>query len=170
MTESTTWPIFAYVGLAIGGLLLYLLPTTSTKRILEIKCINDDLFDGAKRCNTVARVQPGTVMDVTVNTTTQHILVEVVESTEGWDRAFILDHCAVVSAKNWRCLSESKIGFTEATATVVRNEFGMIQGRFYRSYTSKDPPNFYSSSISGWQYWGYRTGLLSLNDAIELSR
>jgi hypothetical protein len=67
-------------------------------------------------------------------------------------------------------VSESKLGLTAETATSVRTEFGVRQGRFYRSYTSRDPPNVYSSSISGWQYWGYWAGLLPLSDAIKLSR
>jgi hypothetical protein len=98
-----------------------------------------DLFDNAKRCNQVAKDQAGTVMDLTINPTTQNVLVEVVRSTDGWDKAFLLEHCAVVNKSNWRCIRESKIGFTEASAFPVKSEFGMLQGRFYRSYTSRDP-------------------------------
>jgi hypothetical protein len=160
--------------LVVGGLvffIFYALPAKTSKRVMEIKCVNDDLFDSAKRCNEVAKNQPGTVMDLTVNTSSQHVLIEVVgDNPEGWDRAFILDHCAIVNSNNWKCVSESKLGLTMETATLTRSEFGILQGRFYRSYTSKDPPNFYSSSISGWQYWGYWSGLFSLSEAIKLSR
>ena len=145
---------------AVAFYVFYSLSITSSKRVLEIKWVNGDFFDSAKkRCNEVAMVQPTTVLDLIVNTSTQDALVEVVETTEGWDRAFILDHCAIVNSNNWTCVSESKLGFMAETATSVRTEFGVLQGRFYRSYTSKDPPNFYSSSISGWQYWGYWAGL-----------
>jgi hypothetical protein len=161
-------------GLALGAFFVYIfysLPVTTSKRIIEIKCVNDDLFDSAKRCNEVAKNQPGTTMDLTVNMSTQHVLFEVVgDNPEGWDKAFILDHCAIVNNNSWKCVSESKLGFTAEAAALIRSEFGMLQGRFYRSYTSKDPPNFYSSSISRWQYWGYRIGLFPLSEAIKLSR
>jgi hypothetical protein len=50
--------------LVIGLFIIYWLIPTSSTTVLEIKCVDGDLFDNAKRCNQVAKDQAGTVMDL----------------------------------------------------------------------------------------------------------
>src|SRR5215831_21041777 len=130
MTTSLFWPFAA--GAAVALLVMNLQSQTSTTRILEIKCVNNDLFDDSKRCNQVADIQAGTIMDLTVNMTTHNVLVEVVESTDGWEKSFLLDHCAMVDRKNWTCVSQNEVNSLNSKS-IWRREFGMLQGHFYRS-------------------------------------
>jgi hypothetical protein len=138
---------------------------TGVTEVLEIKCKINSGLDQKKRCLEVDR--PGAIMDVRVNSTTQAVQIVIIKNDGNWlDQSFILKSCNVVNTSNWEC-AQSSFGKRGSIAEGV--EFilvwGMFDGRLYRKFEGT-PPNFYSSSISGWKYWAYKNSLIDLQAAI----
>jgi hypothetical protein len=158
-----TFGAFAFVLLIliVGGNGLF---PASTTTVLEAKCKVNESFNEEKRCITFAGA--GATFALTVNTTTQQVLLEVTKSDGNWFMgAYFLDGCKVVDARNWECTD--KTTFTGGSWTQL---YGTVNGQFYRSFTSTGTStgaDFYSSGISGWRYWLVYLGLATPEQAVK---
>jgi hypothetical protein len=71
----------------------------------------------------------------------------------------------VVDVINWTCTDEIRSAPTAAIQIEMIEKYGMQHGHYYQTLTGGSPPHYYTSSISGWRYWAYRGGVLSLKEA-----
>jgi hypothetical protein len=135
--------------------------------VMEISCGSTPLTD-AKKCANERTA--GSEIEIIVNPTTQKVQISVTKNSGDYFnlRPSILDNCSVVDAQNWICSDDIR---SAPAANVVQIElirkYGMHHGHYYHTLTGGPPPHYYTSSISGWRYWAYRTGILSLKAAEE---
>lgn len=151
--------------LAIGLILLFIfsdrmVPVTKT-HLLEVKCADTNVLTEARHCDAKGGF-PGAETVVTVNSHTQKVLIEADQSFGR--QSLILENCSVVDSKNWQCKSVDKpLGYA------VNTTYAMLQGVFYTIVNYGAPEELHSSSISGWQYWLFKTGAVRFAEAVKLS-
>lgn len=72
----------------------------SVRHALEIHCVTG--FDDNKLCLKPENV--GSEIEVRVNVAAQRVQITILKNDGNWFiKDFILDHCAVVDAANWKC-------------------------------------------------------------------
>jgi hypothetical protein len=140
------------------------LPSTSSQRVLEVRCVVNAGFDANKLCMKPER--PGAELEIRVNANTQKVLISIVKNDGNWfSKDYILDMCSVVDSRNWKC-TEKPIGNPGGPVYMVR-DYGMVHGRFYTSLTGGAPPDYYTSSVSGLTFWELYYGLITWPDALS---
>jgi hypothetical protein len=82
--------------------------STATFHVLELICVHDTGFDDDQRC--LKFEQPGSELEITVNTNTQKVLISIVKNAGNWIvKDYLLDHCSVVTADTWKCQWSSEV-------------------------------------------------------------
>jgi hypothetical protein len=77
------------------------LSNTSTFHVLELICVSDTGFDDDQRC--LKFEQPGSELEITVNTNTQKVLISIVKNAGNWIvKDYLLDPCSVVMPMEFR--------------------------------------------------------------------
>jgi hypothetical protein len=128
---------------------------------LEVKCEAD--FDPDMKCQKALR--PGAELEVRVNLTTQKVQITITKNDGSWlAKHLFLDTCSVIDGSNWKCENVIPAAIAPITQT-----YAAIRGRFYHSVTSRVPPNYYSSSISGLALWAYHWQLITFEQAFKWS-
>jgi hypothetical protein len=133
------------------------IPTFSTTRVVEVKCVTNTGLDQDKKCLQPERLR--SELEIRVNPTTQQVHFSFLNSRgEPYLKDFILDDCSVVDSNNWRC---TRTMGERGTSIYMVSEYGMSGKRYHQSLTGNGSPEFYTSGISGLTYWAYRYGLIS---------
>jgi hypothetical protein len=135
-------------------------------RVMEIACGSTPLTD-AKKCSDERTA--GSELEIIVNPSTQKVQISVTKNSGKYfgDVTTVLEKCSVVDISNWICTDEIRSGPSATVKIELIEKYGMQHGHYYQTLTGGLPPHYYTSSISGWRYWGYRAGLLSLERAEE---
>ena len=135
----------------------------ATSHALEVHCVRDTGFDENKLCLKPERL--GAEVEIRVNTATQKVQITIVKNDGNWFyKDYLLEHCSVVDASNWKCANEP-IG-KEGTPLYMVQEYGMSHGRYYTALTGGAPPNYYTSSISGLTFWALHFGFTTAPNAL----
>lgn len=132
--------------------------------VMEIAC-GSIPFTDAKKCSDERTA--GSELEIIVNPNTQKVQISVTKNSGNYfsNSTTILQHCSVVDVSNWICTDENRSAPGAAIQIELINSYGTQHGHYYHSLTGGSPPNYYTSSITGWRYWAYRLGLLSLTAA-----
>lgn len=154
--RATIWIIaaaFFSIGLATAA--------SAGSTVMEIACGSTPLTD-AKKCSDERTA--GSELEIIVNPTTQKVQISVTKNSGKYfgNITSILERCSVVDASNWTCTDENRSAPNATIQIELINKFGMQHGHYYHALTGGLPPHYFTSSISGWRYWAYRAGLLSL--------
>jgi hypothetical protein len=134
------------------------LPSASSSRVLEVKCEQDTGFDADKLCSKPDRL--GAELEIKVNANTQKVQISILKNyARGWFiKDLILDTYSVVDTDNWKC--------KEPFSKEAVSEYGMVRGRYYSSLTGENPPESYTSSVSGLTFWALHYGAIALPQAL----
>lgn len=108
-------------------------------------------------------------LEIIVNVATQKVQISVTKNSGNYFNLTptILDNCSVVDAQNWVCSDDVHSAPIANVQIALLRRYGMHHGHYYHTLTGGSPPHYYTSSVSGWRYWGYRIGILSLKTAEE---
>lgn len=133
--------------------------------VMEIACGSIPLIDDTKKCSDERTA--GSELEIIVNPTTQKVQISVIKNSGKYfsNSTTILEKCSVVDVSNWTCTDEIRSAPTASIQIEMIKKYGMQHGHYYHTLTGGSPPHYYTSSISGWRYWAYRGGLLSLKEA-----
>lgn len=146
----TFWCICAAILFALTGCDYF-----PIDHVLEIKCDVNTGFDDNNLCLKPNR--PGAELAFRVNERTQKVLITIVKNDGNWGvNDFILDNCSIVDDTNWKCRSTNG----------VLNDYSMIHGRYYHTLTGGNPPDFYTSSISGLIFLKLHYGFIGMSSAL----
>jgi hypothetical protein len=155
-----TWTVAAFLIIAYNH------AANASSLIMEISCGSTPLTDAMKCADErTARSE----LEIIVNPTTQKVQISVTKNSGNYFnlRPTILDNCSVVDMSNWICTDEIRSAASASVQIELINHYGMHHGHYYQTLTGGSPPHYYTSSISGWRYWAYRAGFLSLKTAEE---
>jgi hypothetical protein len=132
----------------------------SIARVLEIRCVQNTGFDLANLCLKPWRA--GAELGINVNVPAQKVQITVLKNDGNWwVKDLILDHCIVINSNNWKC--------TRAMGKPLVEEYNMLHGRYFHSLTGGSPPDYYTSSISGWIFWAHFFGIVNIRRALSMT-
>jgi hypothetical protein len=135
-----------------------------TWKVMEIKCGTAPLTD-AKKCNRDG--EAGSELEIIVNPSTQKAQITVTKNSGEYfsNVSIVPDSCSVIDGSNWICKDEIRSSPKASIQIEMIKTYGMRHGHYFYELTGGSPPNYYTSSISGWRYWAYRLGVLGLKSA-----
>jgi hypothetical protein len=153
------WGTCAAIALAAAGC-----EDVTADHAIEVRCVTNTGFNDDKLCAKPDRL--GAEIEVKVNVSAQKAQIAIVKNDGNWGiKDFILDDCAMVDSRNWKCTETN--GSPGGPIYVVR-EWGMLHGRLYMSLTGGGPPNYYRSSISGLTFLALRYGMMDTRAALRI--
>jgi hypothetical protein len=125
--------------------------------VLEIDCGTIPLTTD-KKCAAESIV--GSELGIIVNPTTQRVQITVSRNSGKYfeNASIIPEKCSIVDEHNWIC--------SDGIPSVqMFKRYGMRHGHYYYELTGGAPPDYFTSSISGWRYWAYWLGAMTLRTA-----
>lgn len=130
------------VSVVIVGLGFWYFLYPPNNEFLEVKCSPGTSFDADFQC-TQPGFSQGALLRVFPERTSQKVLIKIEKRDDNWlTNELYLKNCDVISDEQWKCTIPH--GEMERT-------YAVSNGTFYSSLIGGPPPDFYTTSISGFR-------------------
>ncbi len=132
-----------FAGIFVAGAIgLWYFFYPSGNEFLEVKCAPGTSFDADYGC-TQPNFTQGALLKLFPDKGSQKVLIKVEKRDNNWlTNELYLKNCDVISDDQWRCPISH--GETERT-------YAVTNGTYYSTLIGGAPPDFYTTSISGWR-------------------
>lgn len=134
----------------------------ATYHVVQLACAGD--WDNHHHCLSINSVESELYVSINSETHTER---DISINPTGPTLPTYRDDCQVLDNQNWECsVTLPAIGKSEP----ITNTEGMDDGVYYLSITNDQPPNFYNSSISWHSFLLYHWRIITLKQAVSLSK